>query len=89
MACFRPWYFLSPYAKCTHSSLVHSPSASSSHVNRSLRKHCLLFQLHGKSHDPLSLHAIKYLALAFMNGVQKRDRDCDTSAADCTVIVGH
>lgn len=42
-----------------------------------------------KSHGPLSPHAIKYLALAFINGVQKRGRDYDTSAADCTVIVGH
>lgn len=46
------------------------------------------FQLHGKSHGPLSLHAIKYLTLSFINGVQRRGRDYETSAADGTVIVG-
>lgn len=78
-------------AKCTHSSLGHLPSTSSSQVNHSPRQHCFSFQFQCKSYGPLSPGTVKYLALGLINAVQKwgRNDDDDVCAADCAVIVGN
>lgn len=78
-----------PVQWSTHASLGHLPSASSSQVNHSPGQHCLSFQLHCKSYGPLRPGTVKCLAMDFINGVQKRGRDNDTSAADCTVTGIH